>query len=78
MGFKRNPHDDFATFWRKLHRRGHELAEGFAVGPVDMYLRAKHRLAGHFARLENDNPVSDAGVQKSCVVASGTTRMVHD
>ena len=57
VGFKRDPHDDFATFWRKLHRRGHEQAEAFAVSPVDLYLRAKHRLAGHFARFENDNPV---------------------
>ena len=57
VGFKRNPDDDFATFWRMLHRRGHKLAEAFAVGPVDMYLRAMHRLAGHFARFEDDNLV---------------------
>ena len=49
VGFKRNPNDDFATSWKKLHRRGHDLAEAFAVSPVDMYLCAKHRLAGHFA-----------------------------
>ena len=42
---------------RKLHRRGHKLAETFAARPVDMYLRAKHRLAGHVALFENDNPV---------------------
>ena len=57
VGFKRNPHDNFATFWRKLHRRRHEMAKVFAVSPVDVYLRAKHRLAGHFARFESDNPV---------------------
>ena len=32
------------------------MAEAFAVSPVDMYLRAKHRLAGQFARFESDNP----------------------
>ena len=57
VGFQRDPHDDFATLWRKLHRRGHELAGAFAVSPVDMYLRGKHSLAGHFARFEEDNPV---------------------
>ena len=56
VGFKPNPHDDFFFFfWRKLTRRGHELAETFAVSLVDMYLRAKHRLAGHSARFESDN-----------------------
>ena len=45
VGFKRDPHDDFALSGRKLHRRGHELAEVFAGSPVDLYLRAKHRLA---------------------------------
>ena len=57
VGFKRNPNDDFVTFWKKLHRKGHELARIFAVSPVDLYLRTKHRLAGHFARFESDNPV---------------------
>ena len=57
VGFKRNPNDDFATFWKKLHRKGHDLARVFAVSPVDLYLRTKHRLAGHFARFESDNPV---------------------
>ena len=57
VGFKRDPPDDFATFWRKLHRRERELAEVFAVSPVALYLRAQHRLAGHFARFENDKPV---------------------
>ena len=57
VAFKQNPHDDFATFWRKLHRRGHELAEVFAVSPFDMHLRAKHRLVGHVARFVFDNPV---------------------
>ena len=57
VGFKRNPNDDFATFWKKLHRRGHDLARVFATSPVDLYLRTKHRLAGHFARFENDSPV---------------------
>ena len=33
------------------------LAEVFAVSPVDLYRRAKHRLARHFARFESDNPV---------------------
>ena len=55
MGFKRNPNDDFATFWKKLHRKGHELARVFAVSPVDLYLRTEYRLAGHFARSECDN-----------------------
>ena len=77
VGFKRNPHDDFATFWRKLHRRGHELAEVFAVSPVDLYLRTKLRLAGHFARFESDNP-DDDGVQESGLVASGATRVEQD
>ena len=40
---------------RKPSRR--ELDEAFAVSPVGMYLRAKHRLARHFARCESDNPV---------------------
>ena len=57
VGFKRNSTDHFATFWKKLHRRGHDLAKVFAVSPVDLYLRTKHRLAGHFARFENDSPV---------------------
>ena len=26
VGFKRNPNDDFATFWKKHHRKGHDLA----------------------------------------------------
>ena len=57
VGFKRDPNDDFAAFWKKLHRRGHDLARVFVVSPVDLYLRTKHRLAGHFARFENDSPV---------------------
>ena len=76
VGFKRNPNDDFATFWKKLHRRGHDLARVFAVSPVDLYLRTKHRLAGHFARFESC--VSDVGVQKFGLVASGATRMGQD
>ena len=72
-GFKRDRRDDSATFWRKLHRREHELAEACAVSPVDMYLRALHSLAGHFARFENDKPV-----QKPGVVAPETTRMEQD
>ena len=55
--FKRNPNDDFATFWKRLPSKGHELARVFAVSPVDLYFRTKHRLAGHFARFENDSPV---------------------
>ena len=57
VGFKRNPNDDFATFWKKLHRKGHDLARVFVVSPVDLYLRTKHRLAEHFARFESDNLV---------------------
>ena len=46
VGFKRNPNEDSATFWKKLHHKGHDLARVFAVSPVDLYLRTKHRLAG--------------------------------
>ena len=51
VGFKRNPNDDFATFWKKLHHKGHALARVFAVSPVELYFRTKHRLAEHFVRL---------------------------
>ena len=65
VGFKRNPNDDFATFWRKLHRKGHDLTRVFAVSPVELYLRTKQCLAGHFARFECDHPVYQMdGVQK--------------
>ena len=57
LGFKRNPNDDFATFWKKPHHKGHDLARIFAVSPVELYLRTKHRLAGHIARFESGNPV---------------------
>ena len=78
-GFKRNPNDDFATFWKKPHRKGHDLARVFAVSPVDLYLRTNHRLAGHFARFESDNfCVSHVGVQEFGLVASGTARMGQD
>ena len=75
VGFERDPHDDFATFWRKLHHGRHELAEAFVVSPVDAYLRAKQRLAGLFARFEYDNPVYQmlVGVQKPGMVAPRTT-----
>ena len=76
--FKHDPHDDFATFWRKLHRRGHEIAETFAVSPVDMYRRAEHRLAGHCPFRERQPCESDDGVQEFGMVASGPTRMVQD
>ena len=33
VGFKRNPNDDFATFWKKLHRKGHDLARSFRCQP---------------------------------------------
>ena len=52
VGSKRNPNDDFATFWKKLHRKGHDLARVFAVSQVDLYLRTKHRLAGHLPVLK--------------------------
>ena len=73
----RDPHDDLATFWRKLHRRGAELAKAFAVRTVDVYLRAKHRLAGHFARFKDDNPVYEMnGVQNSGVVCAREQRLL--
>ena len=48
-----------------MHRRGHELAEVFEISPVNMHHRAKHRLAGHFAHFENDNPVYQMLVRRN-------------
>ena len=47
-GFQAEPSLRLRNFLEEAARRGHELAEVFAVSPVDMYLRAKHCLAGHF------------------------------
>ena len=42
-------------FWKQLNRRQHDLVKVFNADPVTLY--RKRRLAGHFARSTNDNPV---------------------
>ena len=54
------------------------MAEAFAVSPVDMYLRANHRLASILPVLRATTCVSDVDVQESGLVAPGATRMGQD
>ena len=56
--FKRNPHDDFASFWRKLHRRGHELAEAFTESVLLTCIFAQSIVSRRILPVfEDDNPV---------------------
>ena len=57
VGFERDPHDDFATFLEKAAPQEARVGRSLRSQPVDVHLRAKHRLAGQFARFENHNPV---------------------
>ena len=58
LGLKRGPEEDIGSFWMRIHRMGHQCMKQSTTSPVSTFRVQKHRMAGHFARLEESHIVA--------------------
>ena len=58
MNIRQSEFEDMGQYWRRLHRAGHKCMADFNSSPLIAHLVQKHRMAGHFARLNGDEVVS--------------------
>ena len=58
LGLRRGPDEDIGSFWMRIHRMGHQCMKKHNTSPVNAFHVQKHRMAGHFARLEETHTVA--------------------
>ena len=54
----REPEEDIGSFWMRIHRMGHQCMKQHNTSPVSSSRVQKHRMAAHFARLDDSHIVA--------------------
>ena len=55
----RRPEEDIGSFWMRIHRMGHQCVKQHNTSPVSTFRVQKHRMARHFARLDDSHIVAN-------------------